>query len=446
MPLRKIMQKAWILSILVIGTALMAQDSGVLSQKLLLETTIQQRVTNAVSRILDETQFVVDVKVELETGSGDVESVYRRPDGTLVPGPGPEGATRPGALRDTEDSGEPRTERTDTPFPIPGFPTISRDEGAEEVRALDGELDDYDIADEAAFDFPDAAATTEALTAGAMAGLMPRIRSMALSIILEDGVTPQIIENVRQVALIASRFNRDRGDELSITTAAFKGIRRQGQAGYAAADFQVDNAKTEELRQNLREAEERNEALMEQLRQRELEYLQRSEDERKQALSDLAQVQNERAKDLIFLQQQREEQNARLQDALLNEISELRTDLTGGGLSPAEKDIKAIQASSLEDSLTFMRQAFDQEKARLQAQIEQAMGNGGRVGAGGWTNNPGLIILLSVIILASAIIAVVVLTNRSSAATQAAMYPPPYVRRKPRTSPSGKRIRKPKPE
>ena len=54
------------LLILLGGTSLIrSQESGYLSQKLLLENTIQQRVTNAISKILDESLFVVDVKVEL---------------------------------------------------------------------------------------------------------------------------------------------------------------------------------------------------------------------------------------------------------------------------------------------------------------------------------------------------------------------------------------------
>ena len=70
-----------------------SQESGYLSQKLLLENTIQQRVTSAISKILDESRFVVDVKVELGfTPARQVEKVYRTADGRLVRGDDPAAA------------------------------------------------------------------------------------------------------------------------------------------------------------------------------------------------------------------------------------------------------------------------------------------------------------------------------------------------------------------
>ena len=422
----RVMLAAIVPLVIVLG-----QGAGFLSQQLLLETTIQQRVTTAISKILDESQFVVDVKVELDIpGAGTPERAYRLPDGTLMRGAQqPDAASRDRSpFGTTEQAPAPRT----NPFPIPGFPAVGATAGGEDVRALsaDEAPDGEDVGLEwgGGISGDGALAPSQAEGAG-----RTWIKSLALSIILEDGVTPQIIENVRQVALIASRFDRDRGDVLSITTAAFK-VRRQSASGTAAGQ-DYDSPQTEELRDELREAEARNKALMQELRDRELEYLQRSEDERKQALADLAEVQNERAKDLIYLQQQREEQNARLQEALLNEISELRQQAMTGGLSTAEQGIKTIQATSLEDSLEAMRANFEQEKSRLQEQIESAMQGTSRsqaLGGGG----PGLAILVVVIFLAAAIIgAVIYFTSRGRAPMMAMGYPsgtpPGYPRRRP---------------
>ncbi len=431
-----------------IGTLaiVLGQEAGFLSQKLLLETTIQQRVTTAISKILDESQFVVDVTVELDySGTGAPERVYRRPDGTLMRGAEQPGVT-PGAPSAAGTTGQVPGAPIN-PFPIPGFPSVGTETGGDDVRAL--AEDETASGEEVGLEWGGALSGEQAIAPTQAEGTgMPWIKSLALSIILEDGVTPQIIENVRQVALIASRFDRDRGDILSITTASFKDSRRSTAGPAAGQDY--DTAQTEELRDELREAEARNKALMQEIRDRELEYLQRSEDERKQALADLAQVQNERAKDLIYLQQQREEQNARLQDALLNEISELRQQVTTGGLSAAEQDIKTLQATSLEDSLEVMRANFEQEKARLQEQIESAMQGTARSQTLGG-DGPGLAILVVVILLAAAIIgAVIYFTSRGRAQMSAVGYPagmpPAYPRRRPgRTRPGRKPRKKPAP-
>ena len=45
---------------------------------------------------------------------------------------------------------------------------------------------------------------------------------MEISIILQEGAAPELIENIRQVVMVAARFNRARGDALSIMTATFK--------------------------------------------------------------------------------------------------------------------------------------------------------------------------------------------------------------------------------
>ncbi|MEE9464606.1 MAG: hypothetical protein V3W14_03395, partial [Candidatus Neomarinimicrobiota bacterium] len=344
---------------------------------------------------------------------------------------------------DTPEAADQPTGTERNPFPIPGFPTIPGEEGGD-VRALgEGE---YEAAEEVGLEWTGTVPAGEkAVTSLEGSTGMPRIRSMALNIILEDGVTPQIIENVRQVALIAARFDRDRGDVLSITTAAFKAGSRPS-AGRSASGQDYDTPQTEELRSQLEEAKERNAALMQELRDRELEYLQRSEDERKQALADLAAVQNERSKDLIYLQQQREEQNARMQDALLNEISELRREMTSGGLSEEEQDIKSIQATSLEDSLEVIRAGFEQEKARLQAQIESAMNQSDRArGLGG--DGQGTLILVVVIFLSALIIgAVIYFTSRDRTLTGATAYagrrPTAYPRGRPARPRPGRKPRK----
>ncbi len=419
-----------------------SQELGLLSQKLLLENTIQQRVTSALSKILDESQFVIDIDIEMEFTSGQqIETAYRTSDGRIIPG-NEQAGTQP-----TKKEPIARTETgarsVANPFPIPGFPIIPEGRTDEQIRALDpeeAEIElDEDVFGDEDFDFGDEGTSTETITSKTEG--LPRIKKMALNIILEDGVTPDLIANVRQVASIAARFDRERGDALTITTATFRDGRAPAEV-LAAAAMPVKTEQTETLEKDLAEVQQRNDELMKEIRDREVEYLNRSEEERKKALDDLAQVQNERAKDLIFLQQQREEQTGRLQDGLLQEIAALRTELTSGGLSRQEEGIKSLQAQSLQDSLVAMRQEFEAEKIRLQEQISMAMTTRDTEPPGGlggiWAGNEALFVIGGLFLLAFIIIMVILATGRNRhqmppmGMAYPGGYPPQYRRSRPK--------------
>lgn len=413
--------------LLASATVINSQESSYLSQKLLLENTYQQRITNAISKILDESQFVVDVSIELITTAASQPQMATRT---------PEGAVASGAQADAAapaTQGQAPTGTVTNPFPIPGFPDVETPI-TDPLRALD---------QPAAEATP--APTTPATAAPATiedvnriidsSGDLP-IRSMDVSIILEDGVSPQIIENVRQVTLVASRFDRERGDALSITTASFRDSRPSADLASAEIISQTQRDQTQELETRLAEAQDRVDELMQELRNRELEYLERSEEERKQALSDLATVQNERAKDLIFIQQQREESNTRLQEALLNQIDAMREDLTSGQLPAEEQDIISMQTASLEDSLASMRMAFETEKERLEEQIQAALATREEPpqALGGIGDNS--LLLLGIALVVILIIAFVILASvrgRAQAIPARMMYPGtrPYPRPRP---------------
>lgn len=456
MRLRTILSSATLLILLGVTSLVRSQEVGYLSQKLLLENTIQQRVTNAISKILDESRFVVDVKVELAfTPARQVETVYRTPDGRLIKGGEPEAVGRPLEGAEPGTAAERARETVTHPFPIPGFPEVETEEG-EPVRPLE-EAEPSPLSEEAAGEGEVVTGTAEITETTETTGGLPSIKSMAISIILEDGVSPQIIENVRQVALVASRFDRDRGDVLSITTASFKDRRPSPHlAGTDVAVTQAQVDQTEALQEKLKEAQARNEELMKELRERELEYLQRSEEERKQALARLDQVQDERAKDLIFLQQQREEANARLQEALLTQIDEMRKELTSGRLPPDEQDITSLQVASLEDSLNALRMAreVDKELHRKELVEAQTLKPTQTQGFAGLSGSSLLILVGVILLVVLAVVAVLLATARSraQAAPGGMVYPgpPPYLRRRPASRPAAaprKKVkRKVKPE
>ena len=56
------------------------------------------------------------------------------------------------------------------------------------------------------------------------------IKRMDLSLILQEGAAPELIENIRQLTMAAAKFDRQRGDKLTIMTASFKERRDQRTA------------------------------------------------------------------------------------------------------------------------------------------------------------------------------------------------------------------------
>ncbi|MBA7574366.1 hypothetical protein ES708_16172 [subsurface metagenome] len=125
--------------------------------------------------------------------------------------------------------------------------------------------------------------------------------------------------------------------------------------------------------------------------------------------------------------------------------------LSPGGLSPEERDIKALQASSLEDFLAALRQTFEAEKTRLQEQIEAALNRAPerpRGLAGLWEDNQGLFFLGLIILIGFLFLFALMLVTRSRSqvppmgTAYPGGYPPPYPRRRPaksRRAPSQKR-------
>jgi hypothetical protein len=56
------------------------------------------------------------------------------------------------------------------------------------------------------------------------------VKRMDLTLILQEGAAPELIENIRQLTMAASKFDRDRGDKFTIMTASFKERRDQRSA------------------------------------------------------------------------------------------------------------------------------------------------------------------------------------------------------------------------
>ena len=178
-------------------TLLIAQENlSYLSQKMSLENSIKDRITEALEKLLDDVKFVVNVKAEIDFAP--VEQA--EPTETPLAGATPQ---------------ESRPRATEYVLPLPGFdiPTsvIQSQQRIQSQTQLDA--------------LPQSApgtAKSTSTTEKKVAISVPVIKRQEINVILEDGISPEIIENVRQVVAVAAHYDRARGDVISIMTANFK--------------------------------------------------------------------------------------------------------------------------------------------------------------------------------------------------------------------------------
>ena len=61
------------------------QGSGYLAQKLMVENDLRQRITNALSKIIDDRKYVIDVNADIEIIAGTEEQITIVDDGRQSP-------------------------------------------------------------------------------------------------------------------------------------------------------------------------------------------------------------------------------------------------------------------------------------------------------------------------------------------------------------------------
>jgi len=207
------------------------QTSSYLTQKLMVESGLRERIGDALSKIIDDQKYVIDVDVDIEITGEKEEQI------TIIPGDRPiydeasaleqlttiigEAAPGDGSADDTEFS--------NMGLPIPGFdfeveaePQVSQ-ESAEQGQAGPGMV----------VPIQEPTMANERVQSKTLTNRMPAIaavKRLQISIILQEGAAPELIENIRQVVMVASRFDRTRGDVLSIMTASFKERRDEKSA------------------------------------------------------------------------------------------------------------------------------------------------------------------------------------------------------------------------
>ncbi len=469
--------------------ALPNTNKEVLSQKILLENTIHQRVGDAVYRILRHENFIVNVNVVMEaTPVQKYTTVYETPGAQSAESPEQEiyaqsvhqsqasssmtpASTGGQNVKKTKTILKKRPIKTNIPSDIPGFPGIQspgfelyeeevavEDDNTEDVvYAADEELSKIaaitdtaavevaaeaslsldenevileediqpittaDQAEHSLIEYAEPVSPTLARhTVASTTGPSLRVRKMELTVILEDPISPKIIENIRTVTMVASHFNRERGDKLQVMTADFQGTAKnkpdteqlllksiaekmtaiearqkveaenkrikdleaqqermkQEQAAKAAQDAELARLREQEFQK-----QKEHEAELARIRQEEAERIR----QREQELSDLRQQEQERLaeerRQLFEAQQEQAKERLRqdsLRLALLTEqLDDLKNQLSAVDLEEEQrlkleleqKRREAEKAAIRDREEQLKQQMNDMENQRLQASV-----------------------------------------------------------------------------
>ena len=230
-----------IIGVISFITLLIAQGSGYLSQKLMVENDIRDRVKEALSKVIDSHKYVINVDVDLEILDEVNEQITvfapRESDKGQVVQSSPAERTAEALVKIQEKMNqdtETEQESYSIGLPIPGFEvdvvrpktsgsrplTESSPVSPKTMEPMDQPSND--VAEE------DRDVVDKVLSRKRPSRAI--VKRMNVSLILQEGAAPELIENIRQLTMAASKFDRDRGDKLTIMTASFKERRDQRSA------------------------------------------------------------------------------------------------------------------------------------------------------------------------------------------------------------------------
>lgn len=382
---------------LIISVAF-GQSSGYLAQKLMLENSLRKRIGDALEKVIDNRKYVVDVSVDLEISSAVENQTTFSPSGAIK------------SLNSAEnlllDSNTPKSGSVG--LPIPGFDfTAENTPEVENEAKMDSPVDDNVVS----------RTKTEKLPS------MASVKNLEISIIIQEGAAPELIENIRQVVMVASRFNRARGDVLSIMTASFKERRDEKSA---------EQVLLKNIAEKLESLESQRERLGEVDWKQELDNYKDSEAERRQEdrlyfQSKLAEMEST-ARDQSYDQERQamlRQDSVRLQ-ALNEEIQNLKSFLGTADIS----DSAATATQSTVQSKLGEKETLDAQIAEKLAMLDQVQSELDRQPRSG---NTGMIIFVSVLaalVVVLIVVLVFVLMNKPKQPMPPWMMYPPRPKKK----------------
>ena len=227
-----------IIGVVVAVTLLIGESGGYLSQKLMVENNIRQRVKEALSKLIDSHKYVINIDVELEILDEVNEQITvfspresdKRVD--ITPAERTADALLKIQRKMVEESQPESKSGYSIGLPIPGFEidvagdkpqprsiTQSTPISPRTMEPMDQPTND----DNAQREMVDKVISRKRPSRA-------EVKRMDLTLILQEGAAPELIENIRQLTMAASKFDRDRGDKFTIMTASFKERRDQRSA------------------------------------------------------------------------------------------------------------------------------------------------------------------------------------------------------------------------
>jgi len=217
--------------VLSLSLLLGQQSSSYLTQKLMVESDLRSRIASALSKIIDDQKYVIDVDVDIEVTGEKEEQI------TIIPSDRPiydeasalEELTTIIGEAAPRDGSDTESEFSSMGLPIPGFDfEVEAEPQVAQESSKEGQQGPGMVVP-----IQEPGSTTERVQSKTLTKRVPAIaavKRLQISIILQEGAAPELIENIRQVVMVASRFDRTRGDVLSIMTASFKERRDEKSA------------------------------------------------------------------------------------------------------------------------------------------------------------------------------------------------------------------------
>ena len=229
-----------ITSVVAAITILFSQGDGYLSQKLMVENNIRDRVKDALSKLIESHKYVINVDVELEVlEEVNEQFTYYAPrtkdkkQELLSPAEETANALKQIQEKMVQSDLESQNDRYSIGLPIPGFevdvstsnnnPNSIQTPKPISPKALKSTYQEAQEDEPAEKEVVDKIFSTKRPSKTV-------IKRMDLSLILQEGAAPELIENIRQLTMAAAKFDRQRGDKLTIMTASFKERRDQRTA------------------------------------------------------------------------------------------------------------------------------------------------------------------------------------------------------------------------
>ena len=350
------------LAVFLLSALLIGQGSGYLAQKLMVENNIRERIKDALSKIIDSNKYVINVDIDLDI-SDEVEeqiTVLSEKNSNQSANDMTEQKTIvEESLSSIQQSIESEEESSQSGYsvglPIPGFEMdfTNSNKSSKEVEKPKPPVMSVETKKPIEVTNDDSN-SGEPRVDKILSRTRPsraEVKKMYISLILQEGAAPELIENIRQLTMAAAKFDRNRGDKLTIMTASFRERRDQR----SAEQIMLKNiAEKIELLEQKREIEESNQdaSWKDELTRYREEEAARREDDRKFFEGQISQLEQQ-AKDRAYAQ---EKKDMLLRDSL--KLKKLNDEIVAlkSMLKSAERrdSLKTISKQERIDSLRYV--------------------------------------------------------------------------------------------